>query len=139
MHRAARNAASRTIRLTWSLAFAAALGCGPAANTGAVDGVISIDGKPMGGFEVSFTSTADGVTARGYAKQNGEFELFIGRGRRQIPVGQYKVTVTPSPFVEGVPEPKVKLPSTYSNVESTPLLQDIEAGENHLAIDVVTK
>ncbi|MEX1042425.1 MAG: hypothetical protein WDZ51_17465 [Pirellulaceae bacterium] len=114
-------------------------GCTNGQSTGTVNGIVTVDGKPMGGFEVIFTSSDDGTTARGYAKQQGEYQLFVGRGSHEIPVGEYKVTVIPSAFVQGVPEPTVKLPAAFASVEDTDLVKTVGSGANQLDLEISTK
>ena len=104
------------------------VGC--SANTGTVEGTVEVDGKPLGGFQVTFTSQADGSTALGYAKADGRYQVFRGRGKREIPVGEYKVTVQPTDVVDFVSRPNVRLPTTYTDSSNTILIKSVEPGAN---------
>jgi hypothetical protein len=106
----------------------ASAGC--SSNTGTVEGTVAVDGKALGGFEVTFTSQADGSTALGYAKADGRYQLFRGRGKREIPVGEYKVTVQPTDVVDFVSRPNVRLPATYTNSSNTVLIESVGPGAN---------
>lgn len=106
----------------------ASVGC--SAKTGTVEGTVAVDGKPLGGFQVTFTSQADGSTALGYAKSDGRYQIFRGRGKREIPVGEYKVTVQPTDVVDFVARPNVRLPSTYTDSSTTVLIESVEPGDN---------
>jgi len=111
------------------------VGCGGPA-TGTVTGRVLIDGAAQGGFEVTFTSQTDGSGAMGSSQQDGQYQLFVGRGKTQIPAGNYKVTVAPTPFVEGIPLPKVKLPATVTDLDQTVLIKTVKGGENVIDLEV---
>jgi len=106
-------------------------------NVGQVEGRVLIDGEPQGGFEVNFSSVADGSGAMGTSMQDGVYRLRRGRGKNEIPVGEYKVTVKPSPFADGIPLPKVSLPKMYTETDQAVLVMKVEPGRNEidLAID----
>lgn len=114
--------------LAWAVLCAAA-GCSPG-DTGTVEGTVIVDGNPLGGFEVTFTSQADGSTALGYAKADGRYQLFRARGNRNIAVGEHKVTVTPTEMVDFVPKPNIRLPATYTDRYKTTLIRSVEPGAN---------
>lgn len=139
MKRTKSPASLRILRLAGLVVLSVFCGCTSGQQTGTVDGMVTVDGNPTGGFEVIFTSSEDGTTARGYAKQQGEYQLFVGRGSRDIPVGEYKVTVTPSAFVQGVPQPTVKLPTAYASVEETILVKTVASGANQVNLELTTK
>ena len=107
----------------------AAAGCS-SGTTGTVEGTVIVDGKPLGGFEVMFTSQTDGTTSLGYAKADGRYQLFRARGNRNITVGEHKVSVKPTEVVDNVPKPNVRFPATYTDPFKTELIKSVEPGEN---------
>jgi hypothetical protein len=107
----------------------AAAGC--SAKTGTVEGTVFVDGSPLGGFEVMFTSQEDGSTSLGYAKADGKFQLFRARGNRNIAVGEHNVTVKPTDMVDFVRMPKVKLPT-----DQTVLVKSVKPGANVIDFDL---
>ncbi len=112
-------------------------GCG-GDNVGTVKGRVLLDGEPTGGFEVHFTSTGDGSTALGGAKNGGEFELFRGRGKREIPAGEYKVSLIPTDLIEGVPLPSKKIAEELKKAETTPIVKTVNGGGNVIDIEVTS-
>jgi len=71
--------------------------------------------------------------------QDGVYRLRRGRGKNEIPVGKYKVTVKPSPFVDGIPLPKVSLPKVYTESDQAVLVMKVEPGRNEIDLDIDTK
>ncbi len=57
--------------------------------------------------------------------------------RKRQPLGEYEVTVKPSPFADGIPLPKVSLPKVYTETNQAVLVMKVEPGRNEidLAID----
>jgi hypothetical protein len=73
-------------------------GCG--AGTSKVDGVVTLDGQPVSGATVVFTSEDGANTASGLTDDAGKFSLAYS-GKPDVPNGGYKVTVTKTAIVEG--------------------------------------
>jgi len=121
------------IVVCWGISLAVIPGCS-SQKTGTVDGIISVDGQPTGGLEVAFRNDTDGSMALGATQADGKYSLRMGRGRSEISIGSYHVTVTPSAHVTGIPKPSVKLSEKYLMHDKTDLVQTVEPGENHLDI-----
>jgi len=130
---------SKVTAAVLTLAVAICLAGCSGGNTGKVEGRVLIDGEPMGGFEVSFISVKDGSGAIGSAAEGGKYELIQGRSNEWIPVGEYKVTVTPTSFVDGIPMPKVKLDKGYTDPRQATLVKTVEPGRNQIDLEVETK
>ncbi|WP_437202740.1 hypothetical protein [Planctomicrobium sp. SH664] len=107
-----------------------ATGCDPILRTGTVDGVAFVDGIPTGGLEITFTSTLNGSEAIGYSQQDGSYTLVRGRGHRELPVGEYKVTVVPTEMVYDIPKPELTLGGGVERLASTTFVQTIQEGPN---------
>ncbi|WP_437202743.1 hypothetical protein [Planctomicrobium sp. SH664] len=114
-------------------------GCFSGEATGTVDGKLYVNDAPMGGFEISFTSVAHGFVANGFAQADGTYWLIRGRADKQIPVGDYKVSIAPSAFVPNVKKPNVKLAGKVSSLEETTMTQTIKAGPNVIDLRVTTE
>jgi hypothetical protein len=69
-----------------------AAGCGQA-KTVKVAGVVTLDGKPLGGATVTFTPVGDGRPASGRTDTDGSFRLTTFRSDDGALPGEYKVLV----------------------------------------------
>jgi hypothetical protein len=71
-------------------------GCGPAAPpTGTVSGLVTYKGQPLTAGTVTFRNDDKGLVAGGLLLgSDGRYELLSG-GRKQIPVGEYTVVISP--------------------------------------------
>jgi hypothetical protein len=79
-------------------ALASLSGCGPRLSP--VSGVVKLDGKPVSGATVTFVSDDGKHTATAETDESGNFTLTHTNGPGTFP-GNYKVTVTKYPKVEG--------------------------------------
>lgn len=122
-----------------SLVLLVVAGCNAGSQTGTVTGTLHVDGIPLGGFEVRFYSVADGSMAIGSAGADGHFTLIRGRGEKQITVGDYKVTIDPTDLIEGVPEPKIKIPQELAAAGTTTLTKTVSSGANVIDLDISTQ
>lgn len=113
-------------------------GCG-SGNTGAVSGTLTVDGEPSGGYFVHFEPKDGSAEAMGGVVADGSYNLTYGRGSNQIPVGEYRVYVTPTDLIDDVPMPKVKLEPQYLNRESTTLVKKVDAGTNVIDLDIPSR
>ncbi|WP_459554785.1 hypothetical protein [Lacunimicrobium album] len=121
--------------LTTSLLLLVISGCG-GSTTGSVTGTVRVDGNPMGGFEVRYYSVADGSMAIGGALSDGQYKIVKGRGETAIEAGDYKVTVTPSSMIDGVAEPKVKIPRELADASTTTLMKTVGPGANVIDLEI---
>jgi hypothetical protein len=128
--------------LTFAMVWAA-IGCGGRKPV-KVEGVVTIEGKPVEGASVVFhpVDTREGVTANGTTEADGSFKMYTQNyGQGAFP-GDYKVTVqlfakivreVPQPgdteaikkMMKLTPEEKARksprLPAVYGDAQKTPL------------------
>jgi hypothetical protein len=116
------------------------MGCSPAPSGPAlvpVEGVISLDGKPLGGADIMFVPQGDtkGQGGVGRSETGGKFELLSqDRKRKGTPVGSYRVIINKLVKPDGsdfIPDPnagpmdtggfKELLPTAYSDMGQTRL------------------
>jgi hypothetical protein len=87
------------MRLAWglfALAILAVCGCGSSTQYGEVEGVVTVDGKPLSKAEVRFMPEPDGgsnVRAVGYTDASGRYSLKLDGGKPGIATGNYVVCV----------------------------------------------
>lgn len=114
-------------------------GCFFGFGTGLVNGTILVDGSPMGGFEVTFSSTKNkDLVIRGVAIEDGTFRLTRGRGKLNIPTGEYRVSLSPIAIGEKTPAPKIALPQKYTDTNQAVITKTIRTGKNEIKIEVET-
>lgn len=113
-------------------------GCG-SGDAGTVSGTLTVDGEPSGGYFVYFEPTDGSAEAVGGAVADGSYRLTYGRGSTQIPVGEYRVYVTPTDLIDNVPMPKVKVEADYLNRDKTTLVKKVEAGTNVIDLDIPSR
>jgi hypothetical protein len=117
------------------LGLSALAGCGGAGGDGLapVSGTVTIDGKPGDGAAVAFLPDAgtpgNGGTA--LADSTGHYDIQTPQGKKGLPPGKYKVTVSYRRNKDGsAPDPNVPpiestatelLPPKYSSAEKTEL------------------
>src|SRR5262245_14538073 len=87
------------------IALGGLVGCG---GTSKVEGVVTLDGKPVEGAVVTFVPTDDkGTTPVGQTDSSGKFTLTTN-GKPGAKSGDYKVTVTKVAAMTGVDPEKMK-------------------------------
>ncbi len=126
-----------TKRLCFLFAILALCGCS-SSSIGSVSGTVLVNGQPTGGFDIRYYAVSNGLMAVGGAQADGKYQLVFGRGDRSLPIGEYKVTVTPTADIEGVPMPKVKLSKDLFDASTTPLTKTVGPGENVIDLDLTT-
>lgn len=92
------------------------------ASTAAVTGVVTLDGQPLPGAEIMFVGN-DGKKFSGKTDEQGRYDL--GRAKRGVPVGTHRVTISGP-----------DIPMKYSDTEGSPLVVEIESGENQFVFDL---
>lgn len=83
------------LALAISIALVAS-GCGASVKYGEVEGVVTVDGKPLAKVEVRFMPDPGGgsdIRAVGYTDGAGRYSLKLDDGNRGIAVGNYVVCV----------------------------------------------
>jgi hypothetical protein len=127
--------------------FAAALvmaGCGPAGpDVQFVEGVVTLDGKPLDGATVTFAAVdKTGIPAAGKTDAEGRFRLNATQGKKYgkgTVVGDYVVTVTKLFWREKAVEPDHITPLVYENSKDSPLRATIVKGRNTFEFAITSK
>lgn len=138
----------------------ALIGCGGGMKS--VDGVVTLDSKPVEGAMVSFTNADNpgAPSAEGTTDASGKFTL-SSRGKPGVPAGNYKATVTkteskgPAPgaaMTPGSPEyvkmmqgmskqgpPKSLVPDKYTKANTTPFTFKVPPDSSPLKLDMTSK
>ncbi|WP_040352880.1 hypothetical protein [Blastopirellula marina] len=107
-------------------------------DTGTVEGTLKVDGEPLGGFLIYFASKDGNGEAMGGVIGDGSYKLTYGRGDDQIPVGEYRVYVQATEFIDNVSMPKVKLERQYTDPYEASLVKTIDYGHNVIDLDLVS-
>jgi hypothetical protein len=103
------------------------------ANRQTAAGIVNFDGKPLGGGSITFISVKDNMyrmTAMIHA--NGHFSA------NNVPSGEVKVSVETETAKIGNPAGYVKIPTKYTNPETSGLTATI-GGEEPLTFDLKSK
>jgi len=144
-----------------SLILIAVAGCDSGPPTGAVTGIVTMDGKPLTNAIVSFVPQAGGQTAIGKTDSSGKYELYR-RGERGALIGTHTIVVTTvqepvaaAPSISSDSEEYAKQaagggnPSDYNqaivkepiparyNKQST-LVMEVKAGENQIDLELTS-
>jgi hypothetical protein len=128
------------------------LGCsGNPEKTYPVEGVVTLDGTPVGGGEVMFEmiEPAGGgkrYTARGKIESDGRYRLrtFATNRNDGAVAGRYRVAVLP-PEGQPVDDPSARssgpppFPPKYSSPEKSGLEFEVTAAKSHIDIELVSR
>jgi len=119
-------------------------GCGGVRTT-PVTGVVTLDGKPLGGAAIQFVPQGSGRDATGQTDANGEFVMSTFEPRDGVVAGTYKVVIsqplgtpdskqyaTAEEAMAAATKPPPKpsgpvVPQQYTRVDQTPLTQEVPA------------
>ena len=138
----------------------AVIGCGPQGlDTQYVEGIITLDGEPLGGALITFhpVDREEGKTAAGNSDTSGRFTLTSDGGlpERGALEGEYVVTIrkvenqtvadpranTPSMQSSRPTEYSVQVvitPRVYSSLGTTPLKATVQRGRNNLPFEMTS-
>jgi hypothetical protein len=129
------------VRQLLPLVASAMIGCSNAPEVGTVEGVVRLDGKPVAGGLVVFEPEND----------EGKFRLISNDGRPGAIVGTHRVVVRgaskfavvtdkESDEVTPAADPAADLiPRRYSQVDRTPLRQEVTSGSNAVTIEIASE
>jgi len=108
-------------------------GCGgmPAS----VEGLITLDGRPLPSATISFHPDAPGPVAYGVSRDDGAYSLKTGAKQTGLEAGSYRVTVfamenSAKPEVDG----KLRTPPLYGDPSTTPLRCQVAKGANRVPL-----
>lgn len=125
----------RDVRMRITPPHAAALvlfacGCGGPPST--VEGVVTLDGRPLAAACVTFHPDAPGPVAYGRSFDDGSYHLKTGAAGTGLAAGRYRVTVFAMEVVAGAGERAGPLltPATYADPSTTPLRCEVGDGAN---------
>ncbi|MSR32189.1 MAG: carboxypeptidase regulatory-like domain-containing protein [Gemmataceae bacterium] len=125
------------------LAFFLLSGCSGEGPRGTVRGKALLDGQPLKEGTVSLENTEKGIALTGQIQPDGSFELSSHKGAG-LPVGSYKVAVSPSPMLQSAeeiplvgknPKPpkdvsKSPVPAKYLKSATSGLTAEVKEGSN---------
>lgn len=125
-------------------------GCGGgAAPTIPVNGIVTLDDKPLDNAAVTFYAEAGGLGGSARTGSDGKFVIMAGDGKSKgLVPGKYKVTVskiagtvTDEPPVAAVTEADIKndLPPIYSNPAQTKLSYSVTGDGKPIEIKLESK
>lgn len=111
-----------------------AAGCGgPGAS---VEGLVTLDGRPLPGARISFHPDAAGPVSYGVSLADGSYRLKTGAKQSGLEPGGYRVTVFAMEVVEGAEEKAGPLltPPVYGDPAKTPLRCQVAPGPNQIPL-----
>ena len=141
----------------------AVVGCGSGMSDNTprfpVSGKVLLEGAPVDGAVVAFSRVDGQATAVAMTDEMGEFQLNVPPGKRGVPAGKYRVTVskTSTPEMrkeattfeemerdhkagrtpEPPPAPKLAIPGRYADPELSNLAEEVSAsGKNEFVIQL---
>lgn len=137
----------RTTLAVAALGLIVLTGCGPRSDRLEISGQVNLDGAPLDGGSIRFTSLGKKLIASGAMIQQGEYHVPQEKG---LTVGTYHVEITAPdinakpimvPVARGgrsMPVQPERIPPEY-NVNSKQTIEVSLDGDNHFVFDIVTR
>jgi len=137
-------------KLLFCLVLLMLVGCGSKSDIAPVTGVVTVDGKPVAGAQVLFTSP-NRRPAAGETDAKGRYVLSTHETGDGAAVGSYTVTVTARPTIlvsaAGAVGPTTKrqaiqhgakspVPLKYSDAANSLLTVEVKPGENDIPLEL---
>lgn len=129
-------------------------GCGKAEPLGQVEGVVRLDGQPLGLVRITFWpekgENGHRPCSTAVADDQGRYRLYCDDGREGAAIGTHSVVIedahaNSSPRKKGEgddEEPSVpassRVPARFKSTQLTPLKQKVEAGLQTITLDLNT-
>ena len=120
----------------------AATGCKQEEKLGRIGGKVSFQGQPVSEGIVLFSCVAKGVNMTAPLKEDGSYEVIMAKGAG-LPLGEYKVSVSPpQPFYQigqkapQQPKQYPNIPAKYRNFQTSGLSVNIIDGDNPFNIEM---
>ena len=125
------------IRLSLCALLLAYCGCNSnSGNMGTVEGVVTLDGKPLDQVTIAFYPT-NGRGSLGFTDADGRYSLVYTSSKDGALIGPHKVTIStategPDQYSSpGAPEArKETMPARYLDKKTTDLTANVESGKN---------
>lgn len=156
------TAAGHLPRGVWVLGMLLVVGCGGSISKSPrvpVTGKILLEGAPVDGAVVAFSSEDGKATAVAMTDELGAFQLNVPPGKQGVPPGKYRVTVRKSTVANAVkeptsfaemerehqagrtpeppPVPKLAVPARYGDPTSSQLAEEVTlSGKNNFVFDL---
>lgn len=152
---------NRLITFFCFIVFGSALpGCNPSIKTESVEGIVTLDEKPLEGALVTFSVVEEstGLPAFGRTDANGVFKMTAAQGSRTTSgalIGSYRVAVIKeAPERDATAEELKKqdetgiplnirivsiVPKKYNDVNTSGLTADVKPGKNNLKFELSSK
>jgi hypothetical protein len=144
-----RNRLLRRFCLAAAVLFIAATGCGRKSySVGQVDGVITMNGKPLNSVLIQFMpdpqKKSKGPTSTAETGADGKFHLqYVVPGRTSrndgAAVGWHRVTIADllqQPAPQGQAPKPSRIPDQYREVNNTPLRVEVKSGQQTVQLSV---
>jgi hypothetical protein len=140
------NASTGILRIGLACLVLCICGCSGETEYGKVDGVVTLDGKPVMDVEVVFLPEPDAVgkspRSASYTDKNGRYSLRTDKGIEGAVVGTHRVLINDTAFLPTPPLPpginaksippkpqRRPVPDAYGNVQATPIKPvEVKAG-----------
>lgn len=139
---ATTNCMNVSVRLMVLGLAVAAFGCGAKEKLGRIHGKVSFQGQPVSEGLVLFSSAEKGVNMNSQLGADGVYEVIMAKGAG-LPLGTYKVCVSPPPAFVPIGEPAPKkpkeypnIPAKYRNFNTSGLTVEVKDGDNPFDIDM---
>lgn len=117
-------------------------GCKQPEKLGRIGGKVTFQGQPVSEGVVMFSCIDKGINMTANLEQDGSYEIIMAKGAG-LPLGDYRVCVTPPPVFYPIgqpapaqPKPYPNIPSKYRNYQTSGLTVTIEDGDNPFDIDM---
>jgi len=124
-------------------------GCGRSVPLGEVDGIVRLDGQPIGKVMVVFIPEDPHLPQSfGISDEQGRFQLRCNNRGMGAAVGEHRVTLvdaavapaSKSTSVDELPQgadaPPSRVPPIYARADKTPLRRIVAPGSQNLAIEI---
>jgi hypothetical protein len=115
-------------------------GCGRSFD-GSVNGMVTLDGKPLATGTVTFHPVGSGPMAYGRIQADGRYSV-VTASRQGLPPGEYVVTVVAT---APPPNPKLEIPGElltpvrYGRLDQSGLHFTVQRGQNTFDLPLVSK
>jgi hypothetical protein len=108
-------------------------GCGGLPAT--VEGVVTLDGKPLPNGRIWFHPDSPGPMAYGVSLQDGSYRLKTGAKQNGLLPGRYRVTVYAMDVADSRNADGTRLtPAVYGEPSQTPLRAEVAKGSNRIPL-----